>query len=80
MQAILTRFLCPTNSRDARISAQCAAGRVVVPYAHELNCEENHRAAAQALQGKLGWSEDHYGKLVTGQLPNGDYCHVFTGR
>lgn len=80
MQAILTRFLCPTNTRGARISAQCAAGRVVVHCAHALTGEENHQAAAQALRVKLGWSEDRYGKLVTGQLPNGDYCHVFTGR
>ena len=80
MQAILTRFLSPTNFRNARIVAICAAKRVTVPYDHALTCEENQRAAAQALRALLGWSEQYYGAMVTGQLPNGDYCHVFTGR
>lgn len=55
MQAIRTRYHGPTNTRGSRISAQCAAGRLSVPYAHALDLTDNHRAAADALIAKLDW-------------------------
>lgn len=74
MQAIITRYHGPTNTRGARVSAQATAGRVSIPYHYELSGENVHRAAAQALCDKFGWK----GEFVTGGLPNGDYVHVFT--
>lgn len=54
-QAIETRYLGPTNHRGGRIKAIAWAGSVTIPYPHELNHEDGHRAAAQALIAKLGW-------------------------
>lgn len=73
-QAIITKYLGPTNTRGSRISAKAAAGRVSVPYDHALNIEGNHTAAAQALADKMGWK----GALVGGGVPDGSgYAFVF---
>jgi len=80
MQAILTRYLPITSSRGSRIKAIAAAGSVTIPYPHELDTESAHRAAALALRERLDWTADYYGDLATGQLPSGDYCHVFVKR
>lgn len=55
-QAIETRYLPATNSRGSRIKATAWAGSVAIPYPHELNIEDGHRAAANALIHKLGWT------------------------
>lgn len=77
MQAIQTRYLSPTNSRGARIKATCAAGSITISYPYELSGQAVHRKAAEALVNKLGWNDPHYGGLLGGCLPNGDYCFVF---
>ena len=77
MQAIQTRYLSPTNSRDARIKAWAAAGSITIPYPHELSGQACHRAAAEALVVKLGWNAPYYGGLLGGQLKNGDYTFIF---
>lgn len=80
MQAIQTRYLNPTNSRGARIKATCAAGSITIDYPHELSDQAVHRKAAEALVSKLGWVDPHYGGLLGGCLPNGDYCFVFNSK
>jgi len=55
-QAIETRYLSPTNHRGSRIVATSASGhRLVQDWDHALNIENNHYAAAKALQAKLDW-------------------------
>lgn len=88
MQAILTKYHGPTNTRGARISARCQRGRISVSYNSEWNDEENHKHAACVLCDRFG-KEDYvrYGSpqtdnpwlrpFVTGCLPSGDFCHVF---
>lgn len=80
MQAIQTRYLCPTNTRGSRIKASCAAGSITIGYPHELSGQAVHRKAAEALVAKLGWVDPHYGGLLGGGLPNGDYCFVFNAK
>lgn len=80
MQAIQTRYLSPTNSQGARIKATCAAGSITIGYPHELSGQAVHRKAAEALVSKLGWVDPHYGGLLGGCLPNGDYCFVFNSK
>lgn len=75
MKAIITKYHGATNFRGSRISAFDGDNRVVIPYPHELNSEEAHRAAAQALCDKLKWT----GKFISGGLKNG-YAHVFIER
>lgn len=72
MQAIVTKYIGPTNRRGSRIKATAAAGSVTVSYDPALDYEPNHRAAADALARKFGWNREN----ITGQLPNGDYCHL----
>ena len=74
MQAIVTKYLGPTNSRGSRFKAKCAAGSLTVSYDYRLNSEDNHKAAAEALRAKLGWK----GSLEMGWLPDGTCCHVFS--
>lgn len=75
MQAIITKYFGPTNSRGSRIKAQCAAGSVTIPYPYALWGQERHRAAAVALCQKLQWTD--HGALLGGQLHTGDYVFVF---
>jgi hypothetical protein len=77
MQAIITKYFGPTNSRGSRIKATCAAGSVTISYPHELSGQACHRAAADALVQKMGWNDAHYGGLLGGQLPSGEYVFVF---
>lgn len=67
MQAIETRYHGPTNTRRSRISARCEAGRISIPYPHELNNEEGHDLAARTLILKLGWN-DGRGHWVRGTV------------
>lgn len=60
-QAIETRYLGPTNTRGGRIKARAWAGSVTVPYNHELNADQNHRAAAMALAAKCAKHAEQYG-------------------
>lgn len=54
-QAIETRYLGATNTKDGRIKATAAAGSVTVPYAYELTTADAHKAAALTLIDKMGW-------------------------
>lgn len=76
MQAIQTKFIGPTNTKGSRYKAWCAAGTITIDADYSSDHYDNHVRVAQALRDKLGWNDRH-GKLVTGSLPNGDYCHVF---
>jgi hypothetical protein len=78
MQAIQTKYLCPTNSRGARIKATCAAGSITISYPHELSGQTVHRKAAEALVSKLNWND--LPALLGGCLPDGSYCFVFKAK
>lgn len=60
-QAIETRYLGPTNTKPSRIKAECWGGSVTISYPHELNPDEAHRAAAQALIDKMVDLANKYG-------------------
>lgn len=78
-QAIVTRFLGPTNHRGARVKATADAGTVTVSWDYALGIAENHQAAATALLDKLGWTRDPWRRdLVGGSLPGSGYAFVIT--
>ena len=81
MQAIITTYMSPTNTRGGRLKAKADAGTLTIGYPHHLDVGAAHAHAAQQLIVKLGWTHDNYGTLITGSLP-GDkgYAHVFTTR
>jgi hypothetical protein len=82
MQAIITKFLGPTNVRGSRVKAIADAGSVTLSWDHPLNSEQNHRAAAEALRDKFGWNTEYYGEIVGGGLPgnHSGYAFVFVNK
>jgi hypothetical protein len=72
-QAIVTKFISPTNTKGSRIKATAAAGSVTVNWDYSLNVAMNHHKAAKALATKMEWSTQLYG----GGMPdNSGYCWV----
>ena len=86
MQAIVTKYLCPTNTKGSRIQAKCEAMTIRLSWDDALNVEENHTAACAELccrmdernVSKYGSEAAMWSKpKVSGQIPSGEYVHVF---
>lgn len=87
MQAILTKYTGPTNTKGSRILARCQAMRIVVGFDYSLDIEGNHVAAAAELCRRMdAQCVKKYGSKpggawttprITGQLPDHSYAHVF---
>lgn len=74
-QAIVTKYLGPTDHRGSRIMCKAQAGRMMVPWDHSLDVGGNHRRAAMAFVAKWGWGE--LNEWHGGALPDGSgYCFV----
>lgn len=71
-QAIVTKFVSPTDKRPARVIVTADAGRLTVSWDHALGVPENHAAAARAFAEKYSWSGDWVG----GTLPGNGYVFV----
>ncbi len=67
-QAIVTKFLGPTNTRGSRIKAIASAGSKTIEYDHALNTDGNHAAAAKALAEQFKWNGWWFG----GGMPEGN--------
>lgn len=87
MQAIITKYLNPTNTRGSRYKASCEAMSVTVSADDALSLECNHVAACEALCKKMDADNvKKYGSKsgqwmkpkVHGQILTGEYVHVFT--
>ena len=65
-QAIVTKYLGPTNHKPGRVKATCEAGSITVSWDHALGVADNHYAACVVLTKKLGWP----GTWQGGGLPN----------
>ena len=66
METIVTKYLGPTNRRSARIKATTTGGHsLTLLYNDELDREETHKPAAEALRNKMGWT----GEMIAGSLP-----------
>lgn len=66
--AIVTKWLVPTDTLGSRMKATGGGTRVLLPYDYALTADGNHYAAARALCG--------HDNLVGGVLPNGDRVWV----
>ena len=55
-QAIETKYVKATNTRSSRIKATAWGGTVTVGYDYALDTDGAHKAAADALIAKMGWS------------------------
>lgn len=74
-QAIITKFLGPTNTRGARVKAYACKARpsVTIPWDHAWSSKQNHTFAARILAERLKWT----GTLQAGALTAGTVVHVF---
>jgi len=73
MKAIETTYHGPTTCKGARIKADDGDGNTVwISYPYASSREAGHRAAADALLTKMGWT----GKMVGGATKRG-YVFVF---
>ena len=75
MKAIITKFIPCTDTKGSRIKASTGTGgqSIMISYPHELNADEAHLSAAQALCDKMKWSR----KLIQGGLETGESVFVF---
>ena len=91
MQAIIVKYLGPTNTKGSRLKATCERGSITIPYPHELSGSDCHRKAVASLIYRfVQEDEEKYGTKTfvnpwnkpfsIGQLPNGDYVAVFHER
>jgi len=71
-QAIVTKYLGPSNVRGSRVKATAQAGSLTLNWDDALNAGDNHRIAAHALARKFKWS----GAWVGGGLPSGENAWV----
>lgn len=92
MQAIITKYLPPTNTRPARIKASCERGSLIESY-NNLPCGDvsgagAHISAARLLCERFAaedaerYSTESRGNpwlrpLHSGQIPSGEFVHVF---
>lgn len=66
--AIMTKYICPTNSRPGRVKAYTESGlSVTLSWEHGQGVEQNHLSAAQALAHKMNWA----GRWVGGGTKEG---------
>lgn len=74
-QAIITKYLSPTDTKGARIKAYASDARpsLTIPWDHAWSAERNHEFAAKILLERLGWA----GTLQAGSLSPGQVVHVF---
>ena len=86
MQAIITKFIPATNFKGSRIKASCERGSITVSYPHELNQEQAHAFAADALVQKFVKEDaQRYGTernpwtrpRICGWPNSRECCHVF---
>lgn len=89
MQAIITKYLCPTNVRGSRYKATCERGSLTVDADYSLDAHENHRAVCDALCAKFDMEDfEKYGPKgltyggwvrpkASGQIPSGEHVFCF---
>lgn len=81
-QAIVTKYLGPTDHKGARVKARCQAGSVIVGWDSDVDANDNHNQAVSVLTHRLGWDKWR-GRWIGGDMPNSEKshrCYVFIGR
>lgn len=87
-QAFITKYIPATNNKSARIKVQCARGKIFLYYNDQFDIEQNHILAVKELISRFVDEDERKYKtppennpwrthFITGNLPDGSYCHVF---
>ena len=77
MKAILTKYLPATNTKPARIKAQFGDISIICSREYELNIDKDYARVAEKLLTSLNIFDVTF---VSGELPNGDNCHVLINK
>lgn len=86
MQAIITKYLPATDYKGSRIKASCERGSITITYPDHLSGDACHIYAVDKLIAKFVREDSARYRSdknpwqtprVCGQLPSGDYAHVF---
>lgn len=75
MQAIVTKYMGPTDTKGSRIKAKASGGSLYYNIDNRYTIEDNMNTAANLLVKKLNWNMNGC-VLATGTLPNGDGVFV----
>jgi hypothetical protein len=78
MQAVITKYLAPTNHHGSRVKATCDAGSLTIPWDYARDLASNHLLAARCLAGRFNWPSKP-SDWVQGSLPASSphaYCFV----
>lgn len=70
--AVETKYLCPTNTKGARIKAFANGHSATISYPYDLSGMHCHAEAVKVLCKKLGW----HGDMLSGATKTG-YVFVF---
>lgn len=76
-QAILCKYLGPTNHLGTRIVVKTAGRRWVFNMDYELDHAKNAEKFALIVANELSWLQRD-GMFIGGTLPNGDYVFICT--
>lgn len=74
-QAIVTRYICPTNTKPSRIRATCDRARITISMPMEASGADAHAVAVRALLDKFqredgaGRSWPAFDRWVCGGMP-----------
>lgn len=77
MKAIITKYLPATNTKPARVKAQLGDISIICSREYELNLDKDCERVAQELLNSLNIKDVTF---VSGELPNGDNCHVLINK
>jgi hypothetical protein len=74
-QAIITKYLAPTNTKPARVKATApnAGASLTIPWNHASTSDSNHGCAATFLAARLNWT----GSSIMGSIEDGKVVHIF---
>jgi|1185.fasta_scaffold00699_10 hypothetical protein len=78
-QAIVCKYVAPTNHRDAHIRVKAQAGAKNLPWDDAADCDANMERAATTYALDMGWLGAHgkrHSKLCGGSLPDGSAVFV----
>ena len=76
MQAIVTKYYGPTNTKPSKFRAICSGGKIAASFDYDKDEFCQQRDLAWKLCEKMGWWRSDL-VMETGTLPDGTLCHVF---
>jgi hypothetical protein len=68
-EAVITKYLAPTNTRGSRISVKGYGKRMIISWNYSLNAGDNHYQAALTLL--KGYNNDNFRLVCEESTPKG---------